>query len=74
MSVLHSPENLTHNDRRYYGHFIIEITKWFDQKAESDLTLKDRLESIKKEYSDMSESLRSGDPSTFTSFTPKYFD
>ena len=73
MSARQSPEHLTIDERTHYEHFLIEIIDWFDQKAESDPELKRRLESTRKHYSEMSESLRKGDPSAYKQFRPKYY-
>jgi hypothetical protein len=74
MRARQSPELLTVDERTHYGHFLIEIVRWFDDKADSDPGFKARLESTKKHYFDMSESLRKGDPSAYRRFKPKYFD
>jgi len=73
MSVGQSTEHLTIDERTHYGNFLIEIIDWFDGKAESDPEFKSRLESTKRHYSEMSESLRKGDPSTYKQFKPKYY-
>jgi len=74
MSVEQSPTRLTVDERTHYGNFLIEIIKWFDQRAESNPGFEARLELTKKEYIKMSESLRKGDPSAYKHFKPNYFE
>jgi len=56
--------------RRTYATFLVEIIKWFDEKADSEPDFKALLIERGKHYSEMRASMGLGDP---WHYSPKYY-
>lgn len=65
-----SPTYITHIENAEIENLILDVLRWFDEKAESDLKYRNRLEEVAKAYTEMQDTIMKEE---ISDYEPKYY-